>query len=400
MPIGGILGGLIGAGGSIFGASNSASAAEDAAKTQADAAVQAAQIQEGMFNTIQGNMLPFLRGGWNASEGLSNILGFGPDGSFQWSTANNPTGYTTNSPLLNTPFSTLGAAPTLPTLPTYNGPTPPTLPSYNNTTPTSMPAPTMGQLQPYMAPLDFQLQQGANAIANSGVGRTGAMSGNTLKALQAYASGLTQQNFQQAYQNYANNWQQGYQNQATNYQNTFAGNTQNMQQQYLNQAANYQNQFAGNTQNILDTYNAGNQNYWSTYNAANQSNNQLVNYLEYLAGAGQSAGANLGAAGVATAGNQGNALIGAGNAQAAGIVGSANAFSGGLNSLSTQLQSPSFTNALNSLFGGGSSNNSTANNSSFLSSLFGGSNSPYNAYYAPTNQYFDASGNTFGGAGY
>lgn len=52
----------------------------------------------------------------------------------------------------------------------------------------------------------WQLQQGTQAIADQASATGGVNSGNTLKALQSYGTGLADQNYQQALQNYQN-WQ-------------------------------------------------------------------------------------------------------------------------------------------------------------------------------------------------
>lgn len=158
------------------------------------------------------------------------------------------------------------------------------------------------------------LQGGQQALQNTGATTTGALSGNTLKALQGFGTGLANQDYQQAYSNYA---------------------------------TNYQNQF-----------NANNSNFWNTYNALNQGNTNTFNWLNTLSGNGQNAALGLGALGNAATGNIGNALIGAGNAAAAGAIGTGNAISGGLGSIATILGSPTSgynSSILAQILGGGSS---------------------------------------------
>ena len=67
------LGGIIGGVGSIIGGITSANAAKSAANTQANAITQATNFQQGVFNTGQANLNPFISGGQQA---LSSLLGF------------------------------------------------------------------------------------------------------------------------------------------------------------------------------------------------------------------------------------------------------------------------------------------------------------------------------------
>jgi hypothetical protein len=245
----------VGAAATIGGSIISGNAAKDAAQTQANAAAQAEQTQQNQFNQTEKNLLPFLQAGQGNLSQLEALLAGGP-----------------GQGILTNPMQQLGAPQ-----------------QYN------MPAFTAQQYQQspgYAA----QLQGGQQALQNAGANTTGAMSGNVLKALQGYGTGLANQDFQQAYQNYA---------------------------------TNYQNQFGAN-----------NSNYWNQYNAMNQQNSNAFNWLSQLSGMGQNAAAQTGGFGANAATNIGSAQIGAGNALAAGQVGQANALTGGLNSLTTNLLSP------------------------------------------------------------
>jgi len=281
MPFGiaaSLIGGALGIGGALI----SGNAAQDAAKTQIGAANQAAQVQQQEFGQTQKNLLPFLQSGQLSQETLMGLLGFGTGQPFDPS----------KSGLLANPIA--GAQ-----IPTYN-------------------MPQFGAQEYQQSPgYSFALQGGTQALQNAGATTTGAMSGNVLKALQGFGTGLANQDYQQNYQNFA---------------------------------TNYGNQFTAN-----------NSNFWSTANANAKNQSDIFNRLAQLAGSGQNAGASLGALGNTAAGNIGNAYIGAGNAGAAGTIGSANATTGGLNSLATLLQSPNGGN--NSLIaqllaggGGGSAN--------------------------------------------
>lgn len=256
-------------GSSLIGSLIGANASSNAADTTAASARRAAALQAGEFGLTQQNLLPFLQTGTTANQVLSsNYLGVdGPTGTF------NP-----NAPFLQSPLSRMG---------------PP--PSYN------MPGFTAGMYQ-HSPGYNAALQGGVEALQNAGTTTTGALSGNTLKALQGYGTQAANQDYQQAYQNYA---------------------------------TNYSNQFTGN-----------NANFWNQYNAGNQQNQNIFNWLSQLGGGGQSAAAGLGGLGATAAGNAGNALIGAGSANAAGMLGVGNAFSGGLNSLSTMLARPNSDSSL------------------------------------------------------
>lgn len=171
MPFG-IIASLIGAGASIFGSLNASNASQQAAQTQANAAGQANQITQQMFDTTQANLSPFLQAGTNALPILQKQMGIGPGGQF------NP-----NAPLVQ-PF-------------------------------------TQAQFQssPGYA---FQQQQGIDAIQNSAAARGGVVSGNTLKDLQTFGTGLANQDWWNAYNAYTQNQQRQFGN-----LNTIVGSGQN-----------------------------------------------------------------------------------------------------------------------------------------------------------------------------
>lgn len=179
----------------------------------------------------------------------------------------------------------------------------------------------------------YNLQQQQQAIQNSAAGKTGALSGNMLQALQQNASGLANQDFQQFYQNLTGGQLQGYN---------------------------------ANTQAQTANFNAGNANYWNQYDAANQNQTNTFDRLFNLSQLGQSAAAGAGNTGAALAGNIGQAQIGQGNAIAAGQIGGAQALTSGIN------------NALGNFntYGGSSG----FNPSGFLAPLFSGGGG-YPGYY-------------------
>lgn len=332
MPIG--LGLLLGGGinglGSLFGGLFSSNAAESAAQTQAAAAQRAAQLQFMEFMRENRNLAPFLNRGNLDSKLLFQLLG-GKAGPLASPNA------------LTEPLTKLLGLPPTPESIGGRIPTPQSInkapiPVFN------MPAFTAAQYHESPG-YKFELGQGEQAIRDAASASGGAVSGNMLKQLQGYGTGLANQDYQQAYQNYA---------------------------------SNYINKFNANNQNYWNNFNAGNQNYWNAYNAgANrygteagllgnwQSN--LFNMLNTMAGAGQNAGANLGSLGQGAASNAGQDIIGGGNAIAAGQIGSANALVGGLTGLTNSFNpfllaalsgQNGQNNGLSFLFGGGPSQGS------------------------------------------
>ncbi len=144
------------AGAVVVGSAISAYSASSAAGQQAGAQEQAANTQQGMFNTITGQEQPFLKGGYGAETALNKLLGTSP-GSFDGM----PNGYLTEQ---------------------FN--------------------PTMQQLESYPG-YQFQLQQGGQAIRNADTPGVGALSGPALKDLMSFNQGLAASN----YQNYFNQFQ-------------------------------------------------------------------------------------------------------------------------------------------------------------------------------------------------
>lgn len=139
----------------------------------------------------------------------------------------------------------------------------------------------------------FALGQGLEAINNSAAARGMILSPNTSKALGTYATGLADQDFQQAYQN-------AYQAYTQNQSNTLNA---------LSGMAGY-----GNT---------------AATNLGSAAGNTGTNNASLLSGLGTSLGSN---------------TIGAGNAGAAGIVGSGNAISGGITNLANTFNQSALMN--------------------------------------------------------
>jgi hypothetical protein len=72
---------LLAAGGSLLGSYLSAQGSKNAAQTQSAAQMQAAQIQQEMFNRIVAQEQPFIQTGYNATNALNSLMGFGGGGT-------------------------------------------------------------------------------------------------------------------------------------------------------------------------------------------------------------------------------------------------------------------------------------------------------------------------------
>ena len=261
MPIGGIISGA----GSLLGGLFGANAASDAASAQAKAANQAAGISANEFTAIQQQLQPFKELGTNAASVLGQLFGI----TYRPDQAGSPI-----NGMFNSPISQIVGAPPSPTDPNLVN-------------------------QFHASPgYQYALQQSGNAIQNSAAGKTGAVSGNMLKALQTNATGLADQDYQNFYNNLLTN-------------------------------------------------------YGARYNDAANNRNQIINVLSGLGGQGQNAAAQLGGFGQNAVNTIGNNLNLAGSANAAGIVGSTNALTNAFNSLSNN---PSVNSALSFLFNGGNGN--------------------------------------------
>lgn len=257
MPIlaAGVLGGA-----SLLGGLFGSSAAESAASQQAGASEYAANIQQQEFNKIRQSLAPYMKTGTQADASLKRLLGIGQPGGV------------TNSFLAKNPMSIIGQ-------PNFTAADFKTSPGYQ-----------------------FSLQQGENAINSAATPTAGTYSGNTLKALSTYGTGVANQEYQQDYTNWINN-------------------------------------------------------YWNKYNAITGRQNQTFNMLSTLAGAGQNAASSAGAYGTTAATNIGQDVIGAGNATAAGTLGSAQSLLSGLSGATGALSAPTaaYQNSLlGALLSGGS----------------------------------------------
>jgi hypothetical protein len=336
LVIGGLASAGIGAAGSIAAGNTQANASKNAAQLQAQEAANALAFQQQQYQTNQQNIAPYLQGGYGALSQLETGLGIQP-----LSNTGVPIGALSGSPPLSPTYNGRPGQATVPTaggtLTSPGGPRAPvsynalpgqaTVPAANSALArapgteggvnpaTGQPltglapggiaqgsliapfsqqfqAPTLAQAEQYPG-YQFQLQQGERAIQNSAAAKGGLVSGGTAEALNNYAQGSAQSDYQNVY------------NQAM--------------QEYLN-----------------------------SYNIYNQNQANQYNRLASLAGLGQTSVQQLGAQGQAAAGNVGNISLGAGQqigqsiqnqgaATASGYAGAANAASSGVGNLSSAL---------------------------------------------------------------
>lgn len=140
----------------LAGSALSASGAQSAANTQAGAQEEAAQVQQQMFNTINGQEQPFMNAGYGATTSLQQLLGLKP-GSDQ--TAGLGNGYLTQT--------------------------------FNPSSITSSPG------------YQFAQSQGLQQVLNADTPAVGALSGAALKDLTNYSTGTAAQ----YYNDYFNQFQ-------------------------------------------------------------------------------------------------------------------------------------------------------------------------------------------------
>lgn len=309
-------GGLVSGIGSIFGASQSASAARSAAQTQAQAANNAANLQylaeqqalgfqQQQFNTLQGNIAPFLAGGGQYGADLSNQIN-----------------------ALNT---------------NVVGTFPHTVTDAYSATENPLAAANTFQLPSNLALLaqtpgyQFTLQQGLEATQNGFAAQGLGTSGAALKGAANYAENLASTTYQQQFQNYLN---------ANQLQSTAANANQ---QNYLTAVQNANNQQLALQGQLLQQQ--------------GQHYQQL--YQPYALAEGAAIGQGQVGAGIANAQAQtaqtGGQLIGqqitsGAAAQAAGTVGAANAITQGVQGIGGTASNTALLLALNQagLFGTGS----------------------------------------------
>lgn len=159
MPWGVVAGAAIGAIGSVVSGGE-----------QADAQEQAAQTQQNMFNTINGQEQPFVQSGYGATAKLNDLLGVAPLDS-------------SGKPIAG------GAAPDK---------------DFGSLTKPFTSADYLANKDPGY---DFQLQQGNQALRNASAPTSGALSGAALKDLMSFNQNYAATGYQNAFDRF--NTQQG-----------------------------------------------------------------------------------------------------------------------------------------------------------------------------------------------
>ena len=174
----------------------------------------------------------------------------------------------------------------------------------------------------------FQLQQGQQAINNSAAAQGNVLSGGTQKALASYSTGLANQSYNTAYNQYVQGQQlgAGIQNQAYNQFGQNRDFSMNAYQQQLNQYN--QNRNANLQQNQQGMQNAQN-----TYQDANQQAMQQYQMQNGLANLGVNASNNLGNMAIGQGNDLSNLTLQGAQANAANDMNTAKAVGSGLNNL-------------------------------------------------------------------
>lgn len=139
------------AGAIVVGAVVGGVAANNAASTQANAQTNAANMQQGNFNTIQGNLAPYMQAGQGALSGLQQFMGTGGN---------------------------------------------PNAPGYGAGTKSFTPQDFLNNQDPGY---QFQLQQGAAATRNADTPGVGSLSGAALKDLTSFNQGMAATGYQNAF---------------------------------------------------------------------------------------------------------------------------------------------------------------------------------------------------------
>lgn len=254
------IGGALAGAGALAGGIFNSNAASDAASAAVTGQNNSIDFQRQVLMALAQRVQPWLSAGTNALSTYGNQIG--------------ASGGPNQAPQYASYLGVAGGSPTSPFLPTSQF--------------TASPG------------YQYELQQQQQAIQNSGAGRSGALSGNTLQALQGNAQGLASQDYWTANNNWYNNIQK-------------------------------------------------------TYGADTSRFNTNINALLSLANAGQNAAIPSSAQPFAA--NIGGAYANIGGANAAGILGSANALTSGFNGAANQFNPNSNILAgLQQMFGTGSGN--------------------------------------------
>lgn len=348
MPIGAVIGGVLGLGGSLL----SSSAASDAANATAAATKYAADLQNQQFQQTSNNMAPFLQGGGSAFGNLLNYYGVNPAGG----------GFSTP---FNNPISAQVGPPPSPTDPRFTSLGGSSLSGAPQAGPAPSPTdPALREAFRASPGYDYLIRQMMDATQNSAAGRTGAISGNMLQALQRNAGGIADQDWWNFYNQDVNSWRNNFD----------AANTS----------------WGNNSQNWWNVYNAIGANYGQQYQDIANQRNTITSVLGGLGATGQNAAANLGGFGQAAATSIGNAAITGANAQGAAKIAGANSFANAM---------PGVGNAITSLL-----NPNSGSGNGGLNYLIGGNQQASMGYTPSESIYqFDPSaayGAGYGGAGF
>lgn len=251
--------GIASAVGGIASAGIGANAAQNASSQQVAQEQQALQFQKQIFAQQQQNQAPFLAGG---QQSLSDLLSGLKNGTFG-------------------PGST------------------PSVPQFTGQLPQPFQAPTLQQAENYPG-YQFTQEQGSKGILEGAAAAGGAVSGGTLKSLDAFNQNLA----------------------TTNYGNVFSQELQGYG--------------AG-----LQGYQAGVQGYGAQlqgYETQLQQQQQAFGQLYAPTALGENAATNVNATGTQAAQNVSQLLASIGASQSAGTIGTANAIQGGIGSSVNSLQ--------------------------------------------------------------
>lgn len=224
--------------GTIGAAVIGSNATQSAADTQANAANSSTAFQEQMFQSEQNNLAPFLTSGTNSLAALQQLYGLTPTSSGATGPGSAAPAQTPDNPSV---AAARAANPSLANAPVYMAPqgeiffnvggqwvdnqgqpasnygvivpASAAAPGGTSTAPVNsqnvlnsplLRAPTTADFQSSPG-YNFQLQQGTNAITNNASALGGVNSGNTLKALQGYGTGLANQDYWNFYNAFTGN---------------------------------------------------------------------------------------------------------------------------------------------------------------------------------------------------
>lgn len=204
------------AGASLVGGAMGSSAAKSAANTQAAAADRATQSQREMFNTTVKNNAPYNQAGQAATAKLSDLLGLP---STQAPATANAGGFDAAAYLRDNPDVAANAYWSQRPEEHYQlhgkeeGRPMPTI-GQSQIAPITPSADTGSLLKPFSMDdfhldpgIQFQTQQGNQALMNSQAAKNGVLSGGALKDLIAYNQGMAGTGYQSAYDRYMANKQ-------------------------------------------------------------------------------------------------------------------------------------------------------------------------------------------------